>query len=516
MRSTLFLALALGPMFPALASASDEPVPYTTENFRAHVAYLASDELEGRATGTPGSVLAGDYITQRLRDLGLEPLGDEGTYFQSFTLEDGTPARNILARLPGRGDLGDSVVVVSAHYDHLGRRPERGGSNGDRLCNGANDNASGVAALLLIAEDLVRRRDTLPASHRGMVFAAFDAEEKGLLGSRHYTAHPPIPLSGTAAVVNFDMIGRLSRGKLYAGDAPSSPVLVSMLDRIGRELDVVIETRFGGVARSDQAPFLDREVPGVHFNTGLYPEYHTARDELDRLDMTGGARASRAGGELVRELVRYPDSLPYERLDPSYDIQHAIRLVTVLGAIPNIRAQEGRYPQVLFVAPGSPAARCGVRAGDQLAAVNGQAIERVEDAVALVPHLRLDQAVHVTVIRSGREVEVVLPAEVFAPLAGPEVRPRDDGLYDVNFRYVPPPGTRPRTVHLAGTFNNWKADSHAMTGPDPDGGFTARIALRQGTYQYKFVIDGRDWTPDPRNIHQVGADHNSVVWAGTR
>ena len=214
--------------------------------------------------------------------------------------------------------------------------------------------------------------------------------------------------------------------------------------------------------------FLERKIPAVHFNTGLYPEYHHADDTVDRVDYDGGAKVAAIGGQFVDALTTHEGPLVYRKLDPSHDIQHAIRLVSALGAIPNVRAQEGRYPQVLFVRPGSPAAKLGVHAGDELAEIDGVPIERVEDAVSLVPRLRFDRAIPVKFLRDGAAIDVTFPAEVFASFAGPSVRPLADGEhYEVTFRFVPPRGTR--RVTLAGSFNDWSLDALPMAGPDGDG-----------------------------------------------
>ncbi len=477
--------------------------------------YLAADELAGRATGTPGADQAARYIAEQFRALGLRPVGAAGSFFQHFTLDDGTRGKNVLARLPGRGDLADRVTIVSAHYDHLGSRPEDEAVDGDTICNGADDNASGVAALLLIAEDLARRAaGPFPDNHRSVVFAAFDAEETGLGGSRFYTENPPVALARTDGVVNFDMVGRLRGGKLYAGDAPTSPLFLDVLEELQERTGIPIETRFGGVARSDQAPFLDHQVPGVHFNTGLYPEYHSPADEVGLIDHEGGAEIAAIGAALVEAILTHDGPLPFRKLDPSYDIQHAIRLVTLLGAVPNVRAQEGRHPRVLFVTPGSPAAVCGIRAGDQLAAVNGLTIERVEDAVAVVPQLRFEDGLRVTLVRDGESIEIDMPAVIFQRLSGPEVQPRNDGRYDVTFRCRPPRGVP--GVALVGSFNDWDPSARPLQGPARDGSFSTRIVLPAGTYEYKFVIEGHGWISDPDNLHQVGGQQNSVVWVGPR
>src|SRR5262249_39171246 len=156
--------------------------------FREHAAYLASDTLQGRRVGSDGSAKAADYIARQLQAGRLLPLGDGGTCFQAFTPDDGVRARNVLAACPGAGSLADQCVIVAAHYDHLGSRPDSDerGTSGDRIFNGADDNASGVAALLLIAQALALDRDRLPSSRRAVIFAAFDAEEMGLKGAQYY------------------------------------------------------------------------------------------------------------------------------------------------------------------------------------------------------------------------------------------------------------------------------------------------------------------------------------------
>jgi hypothetical protein len=410
-------ALAATIVFVVCASgrAGDSPPPPDESQFRAIVTVLSGDEFGGRAVGTEGGIRARDWIGDGFRTLGLESVSDGEPFRQPFRLDDGTAACNVIGAHHGNGALASEWVVVSAHYDHLGTKSEAPGE-ALRIFRGADDNASGVAAMLLIAERLQKAPPL--ESCRSVLFIAFDAEERGLLGSKYYVEHPVVPLEKTAAVVNFDMVGRLSRGKLYAGDAPSCADFLTMLGRIQTESGVTIEGRFGGVARSDQAPFLERRIPAVHFNTGLYPEYHRAEDAADLVDHAGGAKVAAIGGAFVDALIVHDGPMEFQELDPLHDIRHAIRLVSALGAIPNVRAQKGRYPQVLFIRPGSPAAKLGIRAGDELAAIDGIPIERVEDAVSIVPRLRFDRAIPVKLLRDGASFDVTFPAEAFASLQG--------------------------------------------------------------------------------------------------
>jgi hypothetical protein len=474
---------------------------------------LASDELQGRDVGTPGGVAATNYIAKQYEALGLEPQGDEGTYFQPFD-HRGAHARNVVALLPGQGPLAGEFVIVAAHHDHMGIALDNEVPPGtDRIYNGADDNASGVAALLLIAESLARERDALPASRRGVIFLCTDAEERGLRGAYHYAAHPARPLDKTVYFLNLDMVGRLSgAGKLYANDAESSPKLAELLRSLGRDCGLPVETRIGGGNRSDQLIFLERKIPSAHFVTGLHSDYHRPSDEVDKLDSPGAARIAWLGASYVRGLIERPGPFVFQPIAPAFDAQHALGLVGRLGLVPELNTQDGRYPKVSLVVPGSAAAKAGLRAGDQITAFNGQTFDRLEDTLVIFSQLRFDKGLTLTVLRGAESVDINVPAEVFARFAGPPVR-KVEGGYEATFTFQGPLGTK-KTVYLAGSFNDWQPTAHRMDGPDARGRYTTTLKLQKGTYEYKFVVDGKDWLSDPDNLHQAGPYHNSVLWVG--
>lgn len=237
---------ALLPVALALFAQTSQPAdrePFTAARFREHAVYLAADALEGRRAGSESGAKAADYIARKFQAGGMLPLGDGRTYFQAFSLGGGVRARNVLAINPGAGQLANQCVIVSAHYDHIGRRPDaEGDETSDRIFNGADDNASGVAALLLIARALAQDHDHLPASRRSVILAGFDAEELGLRGSAYYAEHPPRPLDGTTLILNFDMVGRLQNDRLYANDAESSVELARAIRARAKECGLSVET----------------------------------------------------------------------------------------------------------------------------------------------------------------------------------------------------------------------------------------------------------------------------------
>src|SRR5690242_4543528 len=185
------------------------------------IKFLTDDRLQGRATGSPGADSAAAYLARRFSQVGLQPAA--GGWFQSFTIGRDAPAitsggvtalsgKNVIGILPGRDPvLRNQTVILGAHYDHLGLGgfgsldPDSTG----RVHNGADDNASGVAAVIQVAARLAA---SPPA--RTVVFIAFSGEELGLLGSAYYVKQPIYPLTGTLAMINLDMVGRLRNGHL--------------------------------------------------------------------------------------------------------------------------------------------------------------------------------------------------------------------------------------------------------------------------------------------------------------
>ena len=164
---------------------------------------------------------------------------------------------------------------------------------------------------------------------------------------------------------------------------------------------------------------------------------------------------------------------------------------------------------IRFVLPGSLAAKHGLQANDEITAVNGVAFDRIEDAVMAFAQLRFDQGVRLGVRRKGGAVEVLLPGEVFQAFAGPGVKPAGKDQYEVLFRYKPA-GTV-TSVSLAGTFNDWNMKAQPLEGPDADGYYSTRVLLKKGTYEYKFVLDGKTWTADPTNLQTTGQHGNSLL-----
>jgi Zn-dependent M28 family amino/carboxypeptidase len=238
------------------------------------VRVLAADSMEGRKAGTPGGARARRYLIERLKALGVAPL--TAGYEHPFTLpRDSLQGVNLLGLIPGtRQDAG--YLVLSAHYDHVGIR--RG-----ETYNGADDNASGVAAVLAIAEALVKA----PLAHPVLI-ALFDAEEGGLSGARAFVANPPVAKTRIALNLNLDMVGHSEKGELWVAGTAHAPTLRAVMDSLARVAPVTLrighdrkdvkgEQDWSG--SSDHGAFHAAGIPFLYFGEEDHGDYHKPTDD---------------------------------------------------------------------------------------------------------------------------------------------------------------------------------------------------------------------------------------------
>jgi Peptidase family M28 len=269
----------------------------------ADVRVLASDAMGGRDNQTEGSARARRYLIDRLDDfaVGLDASapGDEA-FTQAF--DGGT---NVVGLIPG-DELPGEYVIIGAHYDHLGTACDSA-DPADTICNGATDNAAGVAAVLSIGEQLARERG---GPERSVILAFWDREEDGLLGSRAWVADPPVPLAQTVAYVNYDVQGAnllpsLRNTTFAVGAETGGTRLTAAVGRAVRpgRLDTRQLSWIFGQGRSDYLPFIQAGVPTVFFSDSTGPCYHTAQDEADIVDYRGLHQQVLDGVRLARDLA---------------------------------------------------------------------------------------------------------------------------------------------------------------------------------------------------------------------
>lgn len=349
------------------------------------VEILADASLAGRGNGTPEALAAAAHVRGWLEEAGAAPAAPDGWY-QDFELEGeglaGSTGRNVLALVPGRGALAGRVVVVGAHYDHLGRRAEADGTV-TGFYPGAEDNASGVSVLVDLARRAAAAAD---ASRRTLLFAAFAGEEVGLQGSRWLVDHLPVPRDSVDLMLNLDSVGRLRDHRLYVGGVGSAEGLRELVNEANRGHGLTLELSEGGWDASDHVTFNGAGVPVLFLFSGPHPQYHSVDDTADLVAAEGLVRVADFAQDVLVAAATRPGPFLY-------------RAVAELPARPEGRAERawlGTIPDFVDgidgvrlsgVMPGSPAAEAGLAAGDVVVKVGTVDVAGLGDlTVALRTH----------------------------------------------------------------------------------------------------------------------------------
>ena len=344
------------------------------------VNYLAQEALEGREAGSHGGRTAGDFIQGWLSKFPLRPAGENGQLFQPF----GENFRNILVLLEGSDPaLKQQVIVVGAHYDHVGYgTPQNSRGQVGLIHPGADDNASGTTAVLELIQAMVR----LPAPpRRSVLFVLWDAEEKGLLGSKHWVAHPTIPLERVVLMINLYMGGRLRGERLTVIGSRSSAGLRRL---VAQDNDEGLSLEFPWLMRpdADYYSFLVQNVPVLMLHTGLHEDYHRPSDVASKINAAGMTRIDRLLLALVCDLAGR-DARPVfrpacreERQEPSGEppaqpaplVDPQTHKPLRLGITWQQDDAEPGVAILTAVGAGSPAALAGLLPGDRVYQIGGR------------------------------------------------------------------------------------------------------------------------------------------------
>ncbi|HWC02201.1 MAG TPA: M20/M25/M40 family metallo-hydrolase [Methylomirabilota bacterium] len=319
-------------------------------------------------------------------------------------LRDRGTTANVVGTLPGTDPaLAAEAVVVGAHYDHLGRgspfslAPDRG----DAIHPGADDNASGTAALLGVAEAMARGG----AGRRSIVFVAFSAEELGLIGSTHYVGQPAVPLDRTVAMVNLDSVGRLRDGRLHAMGVDTGQGLRDLVEEAARGLPVQLTLRGDGIGSSDHTAFLNRERPVVFFFTGPHADYHRPSDTWNKIDADGLRTVATVAYRVVRALADRDERPSFVRVPggPPRAGTGGAGYGPYFGAVPDFGEPPRPGVRLGGVRPGSPADRAGLQAGDVIVRFAGVTVRTLDDLVFALRGRRAGDTIGVTYVRDGAE-----------------------------------------------------------------------------------------------------------------
>ncbi len=340
----------------------------------------------------------------------LESKIDEGPKPQSQVLEGWSVAcqanlrrvkaqvKNVVAVREGFGSLADETIIVGAHYDHLGQ----GGPGSlapwtKEVHNGADDNASGTAALLQVAKSLSQLPDK---PRRRLVFIAFSAEERGLLGSKHYVDHPLFSLENTVGMVNLDMVGRLNDNKLIISGTGTASEFDGIIDRLNKTYKFNLTKDPGGFGPSDHATFYRRKIPVLHFFTGTHSDYHRPSDDHDKINFEGMLRITQMVTDLTTEIVQ-AENRPTYKTDPRLPARGNR---PVIGAVPDTE-QNAKGLTLADVTKDGPCARAGIQGGDVLVKLGDAAITGIADIEKALQKHKPGDKVKIVVIRDEQEKE---------------------------------------------------------------------------------------------------------------
>ncbi len=374
------------------------------------VVFLASDELEGRQTGTDGEKAAAEYIAKRFENLGLTAKGTNG-FFQTFsfkpqtdphqevnyTVKDGDSTitgTNVIGFLDNKAE---NTIIIGAHYDHLGYGAEGSLYRGEtqEIHNGADDNASGVAVMLNLAKKLASEN-----KGNNYLFMAFSGEEMGLLGSNYFTKNATIDLSKANYMINMDMVGRLKEDNTLAVyGVGTSPILKQVVKANNSKFKIIQNE--SGVGPSDHTSFYNSNIPVMHFFTGQHEDYHKPGDDTQKLNYEGMDMISNYLFDIISDLDDN-GKLPFRKTKNESD--NTPRFKVGLGVIPDY-LYDGKGMRIDGVSEDKAAQRAGLQKGDIVIKLGDSLVTDMNSYMRALSSFEEGDKTKVVVKRGDEEVE---------------------------------------------------------------------------------------------------------------
>ncbi|MBI5641223.1 MAG: M20/M25/M40 family metallo-hydrolase [Nitrospirae bacterium] len=384
------------------------PQVFSGQRMLGTIGFLSGDELKGRGFGTEGLDRAAQYIAERFMEAGLEPAGDDKSYFQVWEERDGDPEKkvmlkNVVGVITGTDPekFGQSVVV-GAHYDHLGLGwPDVKEGNRGKIHSGADDNASGVSVLLELAKVLGK---TL-RPERSVVFVAFTAEEAGKRGSKYYIENMKrYPSEMGMGMLNLDTVGRLGRKKLLILGAGSATEWQHIFRGAGYVTGIEVESVSEELDASDHISFHEAGIPAVQLFTGPHPDYHRPSDTLEKIDVEGLIKVAAVAKEAIEYLAHREAPLT-ATVKARQTFRHTPRLErrVSIGTIPDF-SFKGAGCRISGVLPGSPAEACGLKEGDVIIRIGRDQVGSLRELSDILKTLSPGKRIFITFLRGDREI----------------------------------------------------------------------------------------------------------------
>ena len=406
MKNILFILFLL----VLIACKTDSNKKMKDITIKEDVAFLADDKLEGRQTGSDGELAAADYIAERFEALGLSTKGPDG-YFQTFTFKPKTDPHQEVnytvkdgdSTITGTNVIGfldnnaENTIIIGAHYDHLGYGAEGSLYRGEsqEIHNGADDNASGIAVLLNLAQKLKKKN-----KGNNYLFIAFSGEEMGLLGSNYFTKHSTIDLSKANYMLNMDMVGRLKKDSTLAVYGVGTSPILKQVVKANNSKFKIIENE-SGVGPSDHTSFYNSDIPVLHFFTGQHEDYHKPGDDIEKLNYKGMETISTYIFDIISDLDDN-GKLPFRKTkNESEDVP---RFKVGLGVIPDY-LYDGKGMRIDGVSEDKPAQKAGLQKGDIVVKLGDSLVTDMMSYMRALSAFDIGDKTKVVVKRGADEVE---------------------------------------------------------------------------------------------------------------
>ena len=320
-------------------------------------------------------------------------------------------ATNVVGFIEGSDPiLNKEYIIVGAHYDHLGYGGHMSGSlNPDsmQIHNGADDNASGIAGILELSHKLMTNKKLLG---RSIIAICFDAEEKGLLGSKFYTQTPTKDLEQTAIMINMDMIGRLNEKPITVGGVGSAKTLSETIEVVQKNHTLIIDKNISGMdfGRSDHASFYREDIPVLFFFTGAHQDYHKPSDDWDKIDYQGEKEVLNFVYDLIVQLSTNKEKPIFTEITNDNSDNQSPSLNVTLGVIPSYGSQKIGMEIDGISRKNGPADKAGMKKGDIIIEINNKKIRNIYDYMARLAELNSGDKIIVKIIRNKIEMELIL------------------------------------------------------------------------------------------------------------
>ncbi len=397
---TIFLSFFLFGNFLIAQDAKDD-----LQQMQVDVVYLASNLLEGRETGKRGEALAAQYIASRFEELGLEGGGENGSFFHYFDFkyrpnphsEEGIEQRrgkNVIGYIDNKSD---NTVIIGAHYDHLGYGAFGSRHTGEpAIHNGADDNASGVASMIWLAQELKSGK----ATNNNYLFIGFSGEELGLFGSKNFVKNPTINLKSINYMLNMDMIGRLNEEKVLAVNGVGTSPAWKALDDIKTEMKLV--TSESGIGPSDHTSFYLEDIAVLHFFTGQHTDYHKPEDDSELVNFEGIAEIS----DFILNIVHKLDDdgkIEFTKTKSENQDRKAAAFKVTLGVMPDY-VYQGKGMRIDGVMDGRPAQKGGLEKGDIIVKMGDLEVNDIYDYMEGLANYKKGQSCKVSVKRDDKVI----------------------------------------------------------------------------------------------------------------